>query len=294
MEGKIARCFWYRNVSENGFVPCCTAGYEVYTKTTPLCLSLLSSIRLVFRDPSDAEEKLTLPTPSPQLILNNINKFLTTWKDISHENQAVLTEATIKEIGNLRKHVHKGCLSYIPVGCGSERNENLHKCLQQAASKGRVGVALAVARLTFFLYKWNEKQAARRKGSKAKVLPPVTSRKAELLNGQTSLTKEKFGIGISKERTNCMAFLPAAYEQCSNSLSEMQDIMGRAFDDTLENVLSSYNFTRVQVAPDGDCLFSSVIFQLKQMVSSGNSELISHLKAIEFHTLCLISSLLCL
>lgn len=238
-------------------------------------------------------------------------------------------------------------------------------------------VALAVVLLTSFLYKWNEKQAARRKGSKAKVLPPITSRKAELLNGQTSLTKEKFGI--SKEQTNCMAFRPAAYEQCSNSSSEMQDIMGRAFDDTLktgeltteseeehasdvkdienetftralnlyflttnlpeiiivnsavssdhfylmathalfgfgsmsshvacdsaskvENVLSSYNFTRVQVAPatymmiGGDCLFSSVIFQLKQMVSSGNSELISHLKAIEFHTLCLRSSLLCL
>ena len=170
------------------------------------------------------------------------------------------------------------------------------------------------------------------------MLPPITSRKAELFNGQTSLTKEKFGIGISKERTNCMAFLPAAYEQCSNSLSESQDIMGRAFDDTLEtgelateseeedasdvkdieneaftcalnlyflttdlpkivnsavssdhfhlmathalfgfgsmsshvarvsaskleNVLSSYNFTKVQVAPDGDCLFSSVIFR---------------------------------
>lgn len=30
------------------------------------------------------------------------------------------------------------------------------------------------------------------------------------------------------------AFLPAAYERYSNSLSEMQDIMGRAFDDSLE------------------------------------------------------------
>ena len=39
----------------------------------------------------------------------------------------------------------------------------------------------------------------------------------------------------------------------------------------LENVLSSYNFTRVQVAPDGDSLFSSVIFQLKQMVSFHSS-----------------------
>ena len=44
-------------------------------------------------------------------------------------------------------------------------SENLHECLQQAASKGHVGVAFAVALLTSFLYKWNEKQAARRKGS---------------------------------------------------------------------------------------------------------------------------------
>ena len=52
----------------------------------------------------------------------------------------------------------------------------------------------------------------------------------------------------------------------------------------LKNHLSSNNFARVQVAPDGDCLFSSVIFRLKQMVSSGNFDLLSHLKAIGFHT----------
>ena len=51
----------------------------------------------------------------------------------------------------------------------------------------------------------------------------------------------------------------------------------------LENLLSTYNFARVQVAPDGDYLFSSVIFQLKQMVSSGNVELHNHLEAIGFH-----------
>ena len=294
--------------------------------------------------------------------MDNINNFLKTWKNISHGNQAVLTVAAMKEIENLKKHVTKGCLSYIPVGCGSERNENLHKCLQQAASKGRIGVALAVALLTSFLYKWNEKQAAKSKGKKPKVLPPITSRKAGLLTDETSLTKEKFGIGVSKQQIDCMTCLPAAYEQCTNSLSEMQDIMERAFDDSLEagelstemeeedsinlkdieheaftralnhyflttdlpemvssavntdhfhlmathalfgfgtmsshstsessskleNVLSSYNFARIQVAPDGDCLFSSVIFQLKQMVSSGNLDLVNHLKAIGFDTL---------
>ena len=330
-------------------------------KRHPFAYHCCQAFRLVFRDPSDTGEKRSLQTP-PEVMLENIDNFLKTWKDISHANQAVLTVAAIKEIENLKKHVRKGCLSSIPVGCGSERNENLHRCLQQATSKGRIGVALAVALLTSFLYKWNEKQAARRQGSKPKVIPPINSRKAELLKGETGSTKEKFGIGISKERSECTAFLPAAYDQCSNSISEMQDIMGRAFNDQLEtgelttnsddedadkmkdieneaftralnlyflttdlpeivssgvnsdhfhlmanhalfgfgtmssdiasdsaskleNLLSSYNFARVQVAPDGDCLFSSVIFQLKQMVSSGNVELHNHLKAIGFHIL---------
>ena len=62
----------------------------------------------------------------------------------------------------------------------------------------------------------------------------------------------------------------------------------------LENLLSTYNFARVQVAPDGDYLFSSVIFQLKQMVSSGNVELHSHLKAIGFFCYNRSLALLCL
>ena len=331
-------------------------------KRHPFAYRCCQAFRLVFRDPSDAGEKRSLQTPSPQVILDNINKFLETWKDISHENQVVLTVAAVKEIDNLKKHVRKGCLSYIPVGCGSERNENLHRCLRQAASEGRIGVALAVALLTSFLYKWNEKQAAKGKGSKSKVLPSITSKKAELLNDKTDSSKETFGIGISKERTGCMEFLPAAYEQYSNSLSEIQDIMGRAFDDILEtgdlnaeseeeddsnvkdiesdaftralnlyflttdlpevvngavntdqfhlmathvlfgfgtmssysasdsgskldNLLSSYNFARIPVEPNGNCLFSSVIFQLKQIISSNNSELFNHLQATGFYVL---------
>ena len=206
---------------------------------------------------------------------------------------------------------------------------------------------------------------------KQKVIAPINSRKADLLKGETGSTNEKFGIGILKKRSKCTAFLPAAYDQCSSSLSEMQDIMGRAFNDQLEtgkfttnsddtdadkskdieneaftwalnlyflmtdlpelvssgvnsnhfhlmanralfgfgimssniasdspskleNLLSSYNFARVQVAPDGDYLFSSVIFQLKQMVSSGNVELHSHLKAIGFFCYNGSLALLCL
>lgn len=168
-------------------------------KRHPFAYRCCQAFQLVLRDPSDTGEKRSLQTPSPEVMLENTDNFLKAWKDISHANLTVLTVAAIKEIENLKKHVRKGCLSYIPVGCGSERNKNLHWCLQQAASKGRIGVALAVVLLMSFPYKWNEKQAARRQGSKPKVIPPINSRKAELLKGETGSTKEKFGIRISKE-----------------------------------------------------------------------------------------------
>ena len=48
----------------------------------------------------------------------------------------------------------------------------------------------------------------------------------------------------------------------------------------LEELLHSYKFAKVQVAPDGNCLFASVLFQLKQMLSAGNSDLAKHLQVL--------------
>ena len=255
--------------------------------------------------------------------------------------------------------MNKGCLSDIPVGCGSERNENLHKCMKNAASKGRIGVLLALALFSSFLYKWNEKQKMRSKKTKDKVAIPISARKAELLNCSSGLTKEKFGIGISFAEEDVGFLLPAAYEHCSNTLGEMQDIMELTFHDKddstvstdegeddictlkdieseafsialnlffltnhlpevvssevntshfhlmasnalfcfgtmlskdtagtsteLEELLRSYRFAKVQVAPDGDCLFASIIFQLNQMLSAGNSDLAKHLQVLGFN-----------
>ena len=50
----------------------------------------------------------------------------------------------------------------------------------------------------------------------------------------------------------------------------------------LEELLHSYRFAKEQVAPDGDCLFTSVLFQLKQMLSAGNSDLAKHLQVLGF------------
>ena len=74
-----------------------------------------------------------------------MEKFLKTWKDISYNNQLIILIAALKEIEKLKIHISKGCLSNLPVGCGSERNESLHECIRKAPSKGRIGVLLALA-----------------------------------------------------------------------------------------------------------------------------------------------------
>lgn len=51
----------------------------------------------------------------------------------------------------------------------------------------------------------------------------------------------------------------------------------------LEELLRSYRFAKVQVAPDGDCLFASIIFQLTQMLSAGNRDLAKHLQVLGFN-----------
>lgn len=114
----------------------------------------------------------------------------------------------------------------------------MHRCIQKPPSKGRIGVLLALALLSSFLYKWNEKQKLQSKQIKDKVLLPITARKAELSNCTTGVTKEKFGIGISNAEKDRGFPLPAVYKHCSDSLGELQDIMGRAFHDKDETCIS--------------------------------------------------------
>ena len=193
----------------------------MYAKETPICLLLLSTFQACSVCVTlQILEMHVLPSLSKNVILGNIAKFLNTWKDISCSDQAVLPAAAVQEIKKLEKHVDKGCLSNIPVRCGSECNENLHKCIQKPASKGRSGVLLALAFFSAFLYKWNEQQKLWSKQIKDKVLPPVTARKAELLNCTTGVTKEKFGIGISHTEKDKGFPLPAPSEHCSDSLGE--------------------------------------------------------------------------
>ena len=68
------------------------------------------------------------PTPGEEEIARNMGRLAESWNGVSHDGSPVLNETVQKEMDTLTvKHINKGCLSDIPTGAGTERNEELHK-----------------------------------------------------------------------------------------------------------------------------------------------------------------------
>lgn len=90
---------------------------------------------------------------SPEDIEANLERLLFVWK----KN---LNTGTLHQIELSRKHIRKGFLSDIPIGCGTEKNERLHRHLNRSLLCGvsKIGPELAIAVMTCVLYAWNCKR----------------------------------------------------------------------------------------------------------------------------------------
>ena len=116
------------------------------------------SLKLVIRDPSDIGKERKMIIPCPETILRNTDTFRRQWGNTSVKGQLVLPEAALKALDNLRNLAEKGCLSDIPVFCGADRNENLHKSVKRTIKQGKIDIQLAVSLLGLYFYKWNERK----------------------------------------------------------------------------------------------------------------------------------------
>lgn len=132
-------------------------------------------------------------TLKPQIILANKNAFDRKWKSVVYEERLILNVKALDELRKLQKHFTKECLSEILVGCGSERNENLHKWLQNVVLRNRLSLPLALALFTTHFYVWNEK---REQGSNV-VVPPVHCMMSD--EPTDNLVSESFGIPNSAD-----------------------------------------------------------------------------------------------
>ena len=129
---------------------------------------------LIFRKSNDIGNKRTKSTPQPKVILNNVEKFITKWKNAKNsDSSSVLSKKVMSEINNLKRHITKGCLSGIDVGCGTTSQRNMNKIL----SSNRLGVELAHAKLNKLFMKENKKRDCTNSWPTASELNVIAARK---------------------------------------------------------------------------------------------------------------------
>ena len=261
--------------------------------------TMIKSFRQVFRDPSDRGEQRLMLTPSPEVILKNIDMFLKEWKSVEINSSQILPSSAVREIEKLKCHITKGCLSGIPPSAGTNRNEVLHKTLNKSLKHSRIGIELAIAFLGIFFYRWNEKKISTLK-NKSKAVNFI--RPVETYGNCVSSAKESFGgsfnfkdivevgdcefsdnLTDSTDSVNCVNHLlqdnletySSSETDDGNSISEeTQD------SDEFEVFLTSEGIAHViQVASNLTSL-SDFLKDIKSEFSSRNANHLMHLKKV--------------
>ena len=116
----------------------------------------ISELRCVFRCDGDSGERRLSHTPPPTVMLSKLSEFITRWKDIVDDNGVNLFKSdTFNALDNIKRHISAGCLSGIPPGGGTNRNERLHGHINSFFNRSRIGILLAYALLTTIFHSHN-------------------------------------------------------------------------------------------------------------------------------------------
>ena len=163
---------------------------------------MINDFSLVFRCKDDLDRQRKAPTPSPEEIELNIKQFLLRWDREIHSS--IFNDKVRDEIRNLREHIRKGCLSGIPPGHGTERNEGLHKLLNSSvlSSINTIGVELAFAILTVVFYRYNSK-ILHKKDFPLPILAHALSLPSNTVSTE-NLGYVPFGFVGPRKRVECM------------------------------------------------------------------------------------------
>lgn len=165
-------------------------------KRHPLCKQIMKDVKLLFRNPRDKGQQRTLPTPTVDILLKNFEFFITKWKDAQvADGQHILNDQVLKELKSLKVHISRGCLSDINLGCGTNRNENLHRSINPFFSRCRMGIPLALALLTVLFHRHNQKLSS---GTGASII----SARARCPHGYNFFGEDNACFGIIKKTEN--------------------------------------------------------------------------------------------
>ena len=118
--------------------------------------SCIADLQLVFREDGDSGTRRSFNTPASHVILRKLEAFDEKWRNVANQdNKKVFSTETTRAIANLKQHIIHGCLSDIPPGCGTNRNERFHCHMNSLIRRSRIGVLLAYALLSVVMYSHN-------------------------------------------------------------------------------------------------------------------------------------------
>ncbi|KXJ14702.1 hypothetical protein AC249_AIPGENE5021 [Exaiptasia diaphana] len=124
----------------------------------PLKRRLLRDYRNVFRSYGDYGKKRRKNTPDEKTLKKNIKFFKTKWTRMRYNGKIIVNKKSIKALRNIEIHINKGCLSDIPPGAGTNRNERMHRTLRKLIKRDKLGVRLAY---TLFLRAFHQINTAK-------------------------------------------------------------------------------------------------------------------------------------
>lgn len=156
-------------------------------KRHPFHSVCVHELKLVFRSPGDYGLARTKPTPQPHQLQQNIESFVERWKDVSYNEQVILTKESIEEIERLKAHIRRGCLSAISVGGGTNQNEAFHRYINTFFHRSRIGKLLAYAMMMTIISHFNNKD----KHSRKAITKPI---RLSMVDNNDGTVLEKMGI----------------------------------------------------------------------------------------------------
>ena len=302
LRNKIKKLFGYNITVKLDLFHAIQRITKTLSKKHSLFQQCIQDLRLVFRCKGDYEISRLSNTPSIEIIQKNMENFVTKWDKMTDVNGEKLFKPTISAIENLYNHILTGCLSDIPPGGGTNRNERLHEHINKYFNRSRIGILLAYSLLHMILYADN---SSKTNNGKRIICPIATtylksapdtiksSTPIGIMPKHSKLLSEQHGCDhwekdLSEGSTDLTLVVPVYHNslkkyQVMNSMIKEKLIQGASkitsfkefqpykmtedVSDTPEDKstveIENIGLTIIPVSPDGNCFFAAVFMNIK-------------------------------
>lgn len=250
----------------------------------------IEELRYIFRQCGDSGKERKSDTVAPSEIITNIDSYISRWN-------TELSAESIQQLEQLKMHADRGCLSFIPVSSGTNRNENLHRLLNRTmlTSASTLGPELALALLSLFFYKHNRHRDGvkytklllakesdsnthdsttnntnqgnvsidthdTQNGLDAHFLDNICNRVKLVISSIKSVASDT-GAPASRIISGLYHFLLASASDKTNLAKKYPN------SSILPSIVNKYGRRIVTVTGDGDCAFTSILACLREVTS---------------------------